>query len=223
MSTVHGSIILLDKILFHGIHLYTMKGLTDIQGRILEFLKAYTGNHGYPPTVREIGERFKIFWPAARKHLQSLERKGFVRLNPTRSRGIAIVGFQFSGERSIPVVGRIRAGEPTVAIEESNSHIRIDSTLFPAEDTFSLRVVGDSMKDAGILNGDFVIVKPQSTVGHGEIGVILIGDEATVKRVLFNDELVMLKPENTHMEPMMYRPEEVTIIGKVIGLLRNRI
>lgn len=200
-----------------------MKGLTDIQGRILEFLKDYTGNHGYPPTVREIGERFKIFWPAARKHLQSLERKGFVRLNPTRSRGIEIVGFQFSGERSIPVVGRIRAGEPTVAIEEINSHIRIDSSLFPAEDTFSLRVVGDSMRDAGILNGDFVIVKPQSTVVHGEIGVILIGDEATVKRVLFKDELVMLKPENKQMEPMIYRPEEVSIIGKVIGLLRNLI
>ncbi len=200
-----------------------MKGLTEIQRKILDFLKAYTGNHGYPPTVREIGERFKIFWPAARKHLQSLERKGFVRLNPTRSRGIEIVGFQFSGERSIPVVGRIRAGEPTVAIEEINSHIRIDSSLFPAEDTFSLRVVGDSMRDAGILNGDFVIVKPQSTVVHGEIGVILIGDEATVKRVLFKDELVMLKPENKQMEPMIYRPEEVSIIGKVIGLLRNRI
>lgn len=200
-----------------------MKGLTGIQGRILEFLKDYTGNHGYPPTVREIGERFKIFWPAARKHLQSLERKGFVRLNPTRSRGIEIVGFQFSGERSIPVVGRIRAGVPTVAIEEINSHIRIDSSLFPAEDTFSLRVVGDSMRDAGILNGDFVIVKPQNTVVHGEIGVILIGDEATVKRVLFKDELVMLKPENKQMEPMIYRPEEVSIIGKVIGLLRNLI
>lgn len=200
-----------------------MKGLTEIQGKILDFLKAYTGNHGYPPTVREIGERFKIFWPAARKHLQSLERKGFVRLNPTRSRGIEIVGFQFSGERSIPVVGRIRAGEPTVAIEEINSNIRIDSSLFPAEDTFSLRVVGDSMRDAGILNGDFVIVKPQSTVVHGEIGVILIGDEATVKRVIFKDELVMLKPENKDMEPMIYRPEEVSIIGKVIGLLRNRI
>ncbi len=200
-----------------------MKGLTEIQRKILDFLKAYTGNHGYPPTVREIGERFKIFWPAARKHLQSLERKGFVRLNPTRSRGIEIVGFQFSGERSIPVVGRIRAGEPTVAIEEINSHIRIDSSLFPAEDTFSLRVVGDSMRDAGILNGDFVIVKPQSTVVHGEIGVILIGDEATVKRVIFKDELVMLKPENKDMEPMIYRPEEVSIIGKVIGLLRNRI
>ncbi len=200
-----------------------MKGLTEIQRKILDFLKAYTGNHGYPPTVREIGERFKIFWPAARKHLQSLERKGFVRLNPTRSRGIEIVGFQFSGERSIPVVGRIRTGEPTVAIEEINSHIRIDSSLFPAEDTFSLRVVGDSMRDAGILNGDFVIVKPQSTVVHGEIGVILIGDEATVKRVLFKDELVMLKPENKQMEPMIYRPEEVSIIGKVIGLLRNRI
>lgn len=200
-----------------------MKGLTEIQKKILEFLKDYTSNHGYPPTIREIGERFKIFWPAARKHLQSLHRKGFVRLNPSRSRGIEIVGFQFSGERSIPVVGRIRAGEPTAVIEEIDFHIRLDSSLFPEEDSFSLRVVGDSMRDAGILNGDFVIVKPQSTIGHGEIGVILIGEEATVKRILFKDGPVVLKPENKRMEPMIYKPEEVIIVGKVIGLLRNHV
>jgi repressor LexA len=200
-----------------------MKGLTEIQRRILEFLTAYTGNHGYPPTLREIGDQFKIFWPAARKHLQSMARKGFVRINPARSRGIEIVGFQLSGERSIPVVGKIRAGEPTVVIEEIDTHIRVDSSLFPAEDMFSLRVVGDSMRDAAILNGDFVIVKPQGIVEHGEIGVILIGDEATVKRVLFKDKQVMLKPENKDMAPVTYSPEEITIIGKVIGLLRNRI
>jgi repressor LexA len=223
MSTMGGIIILLDKLFLLGIHLYTMRGLTEIQRRILEFLTAYTGSHGYPPTVREIGDQFKIFWPAARKHLQSLERKGFVRINPARSRGIEIVGFQLSGERSIPVVGKIRAGEPTVIIEEIDAHIRVDPSLFPAEDTFSLRVVGDSMRDAGILNGDFVIVKPQGIVGHGEVGVILVGDEATVKRVLFKDELVVLKPENKDMDPVAYRPEEITIVGKVIGLLRNKI
>jgi repressor LexA len=173
--------------------------------------------------VREIGNQFKILWPAARKHLQSLARKGFVRINPARSRGIEIVGFQLSGERSIPVVGKIRAGEPTVVIEEIDTHIRVDPSLFPAEDTFSLRVVGDSMRDAGILNGDFVIVKPQGIVEHGEIGVILIGDEATIKRILFKDKQVVLKPENKDMEPVTYSSEEVTIIGKIIGLLRNRI
>lgn len=223
MSTVHGSIIFLDKLFILGIHLYTMKGLTEMQRRILEFLTVYTGNHGYPPTVREIGNQFKILWPAARKHLQSLARKGFVRINPARSRGIEIVGFQLSGERSIPVVGKIRAGEPTVVIEEIDTHIRVDPSLFPAEDTFSLRVAGDSMRDAGILNGDFVIVKPQDIVEHGEIGVIFIGDEATIKRILFKDKQVVLKPENKDMEPVTYSSEEVTIIGKVIGLLRNRI
>lgn len=223
MSTVHRLIILLDKLFLSGIHLYTMEGLTEIQRKILEFLKAYTGNHGYPPTVRELGDQFKIFWSAARKHLQSLERKGFVRINPARSRGIEIVGFRLSGDRSIPLVGKVRAGEPTVIIEEIDAHIRVDPSLFPAEDTFSLRVVGDSMRDAGILNGDFVIVKPQGIVDHGEIGVILIGDEATVKRVLFKDEMVVLKPENKDMDPVVYRPEEITIIGRVVGLLRNRI
>ena len=200
-----------------------MKGLTETQGRVLDFLKAYTRVHGYPPTVREIGDQFKIFWPAARKHLQSLERKGFVRINPARSRGIEIMGFQFSGERLIPVVGKIRAGKPTMALEEIDSHICVDQSLFPADNMFSLRVVGDSMRDAGILSGDFVIVRPQGTIEYGEIAVILIGDEATVKRVLFKDGLVVLKPENKDMEPMTYKPEEIAIAGKVIGLLRNKI
>jgi repressor LexA len=200
-----------------------MKGLTESQRKILEFLKAYTGSHGYPPTVRDIGDQFKIFWPAARKHLQSLERKGFIRINPSRSRGIEIVGFQLSGERSVPVVGKIKAGQPMVVIEEIDAHIRVDSSLFPADDILSLRVVGESMRDAGILNGDFVIVKPQAVVGHGEIGVILVDNEATVKRVLFKDGLVILKPENKDMDPVEYRSDEVTIVGKVIGLLRNRI
>lgn len=203
--------------------MYTMKGLTEMQRKILEFLKAYTGRHGYPPTVRDIGDQFKIFWPAARKHLQSLERKGFIKINPARSRGIEIVGFQLSEERSIPVVGKIRAGQPTVVIEEIDAHIRVDSTLFPADDTFSLRVAGESMRDAGIFNGDFVIVKHQTVIEHGEVGVVLVGDEATVKRVLFKDGLVVLKPENRDMDPVAYRPDEVAIVGKVIGLLRNRI
>jgi SOS regulatory protein LexA len=123
----------------------------------------------------------------------------------------------------VPVLGKVRAGEPTLAIEEVDGHITIDRALFPAEDTFSLRIVGDSMKEAGIFHGDFVIVKPQHIIGHGEIGVVIIGDEATVKRVLFENERVILKPENSNMESVTYNQEEVTIAGKVIGLVRNGI
>ncbi|HOG39534.1 MAG TPA: transcriptional repressor LexA [Syntrophorhabdaceae bacterium] len=200
-----------------------MLGLTETQKRIFEFLKDYVKKQGYPPTVREIGAHFHILWPAARNHLKSLEKKGVININPAISRGIEIKGFKTAGEHTVPVAGRIRAGDPILAIEEIETHIVVDPALFPAKDTFSLRVVGDSMKDAGILDGDYVIVKQQSTVEHGDIGIILIGNEATVKRVLFRQGKVILKPENNSMEPREYSVDDVTIAGKVIGLIRNKV
>lgn len=200
-----------------------MIGLTETQKRVLEFLKDYIRKQGYPPTVREIGGHFNILWPAARGHLRALEKKGFVRINPAKSRGIEIHGFTGAGERVIPVAGRIRAGDPTLAVETIDTHIVVDPTLFPAEDAFSLRVAGDSMKEAGIFHGDYVVVKPQADIGHGEIAVVLIGEEATVKRVLFSGSAVILKPENSSMEPREYGPGEVAIVGKVVGLIRNKV
>jgi len=200
-----------------------MKKLTETQKRVLEFLRTYIKNHGYPPTIREIGNHFGFLWPAARRHLQSLEKKGFLHMRPGISRGIELIGIGPSDSRSIPVAGKVRAGEPDLVIEEIDTHILVDPSLFPQEGTFSLRVTGESMKEAGILHGDFVIVKPQSTVEHGEIGVILIGEEVTVKRVLFKDGTIILKPENRYMKPVAYEPEKIAIIGKVIGLIRSRI
>ncbi len=194
-----------------------------MQGLILEFLKDYLGTYGYPPTIREIGYHFNILWPAARQHLQSLEKKGFVRIKPSKSRGIEIVGFKKRPERLIPVVGRVRAGEPVLAIEDIDMHIAVDPELFPHGDTFALKIIGDSMKDAGILDGDIVIVKKQDTLESGDIGVVLIGDEATVKRVIFKEGMVILKPENESMSPVSYPLDSVFIGGKVIGLIRNRI
>ncbi len=200
-----------------------MKSLTATQQRVLQFLKDYSRKHGFPPTIREIGCHFGFLWPAARRHLQSLAKKGFVRINPSKSRGIEIIGFASPAELVVPVSGKVRAGDPTLAIEEVDMHIRVDASLFPVEGVFSLRIVGESMKEAGILDGDFVIVKPQSTVENGEIGVVIIGDEATVKRVLFEKGKVILQPENKGMEPVAYKPEKIAIAGKVIGLIRNRI
>jgi repressor LexA len=200
-----------------------MKRLTTAQKKVLDFLKEYLEKHGYPPTVREIGNHFGFLWPAARRHLQSLAKKGVLRITPSKSRGIEIVGIAPAGACIIPMLGKIRAGEPILAIEEIDGHITVDRALFPVEDIFSLKVIGDSMKEAGIFHGDFVIVKPQHIIGHGEIGVVIIGDEATVKKVLFEDGRVILKPENSNMESVTYNPEEVTIAGKVIGLVRNRI
>ena len=198
-----------------------MKELTDKQKRILEFLTEFTKNHGYPPTVREIGNHFRFLWAAARGHLQALERKGFIKLNPAKSRGIEIPGLMPSGGFMLPVAGRIQAGRPILAIENIDSHILIDKALFPYADSFSLRVTGDSMVDAGILDGDYVVVKPQRTIENGEIGVILIDDEATVKRVFRERKKIILKPENKNRKPTIHNHDEITIIGKVAGVIRK--
>ena len=198
-----------------------MKDLTDKQKRVLEFLISYTKKYGYPHTIREIGKHFGFLWTAARGHLQSLERKGFIRINPTRSRGIEIIGLKPPGGLRVPLVGKIRAGRPILATEDIDAHIVIDKSLFPAEDAFSLKVKGDSMIEAGILDGDYVIVRPQKDIEHGEIGVALIGDEATVKKIFKDNKRVILKPENRHMKPESYSHDEVTIIGKVIGIVRK--
>jgi repressor LexA len=198
-----------------------MKDLTDKQKRILEFLREYAGAHGYPPTVREIGEHFRFLWAAARRHLQAIEKKGFIKLKPSTSRGIEIPGLMPSGGFMLPVAGRIRAGRPILAREDIDTHILIDKSLFPHSDSFSLRVTGDSMIEAGILDGDYVVVKPQKTIENGEIGVVLIEDEATVKRVYKEKKKIVLKPENRNMQPTTHNPEEVTIIGKVVGVIRK--
>ncbi len=198
-----------------------MKGLTKRQMKVLEFLASYAKRYGYPPTVREIGEHFGFLWTAARGHLQSIERKGFIKINPSRSRGIEIMGLKPSEGFMMPVAGKIRAGRPILATEDIDAHILIDKSLFPAENAFSLKVTGDSMIEAGILDGDYVIVKHQRDIENGKIGVALIGDEATVKRISREKKKIILKPENRNMKPESYNPDEVTIIGKVIGVIRK--
>ncbi|RJQ20272.1 MAG: repressor LexA [Nitrospiraceae bacterium] len=198
-----------------------MLKLTVKQKKILDFLREYAQKHGYPPTVREIGERFEILWAAARMHLKAIEKKGFIKINPAKSRGIEIPGLRQPEGLAVPVAGKIRAGKPVLAVEEIGQHIFIDKTLFPAEDVFSLKVTGDSMIDAGILDGDFVIVRPQSTIGNGEIGVVLMEDEATVKKVFREKGKIVLKPENKTMKPVSYNADEVRVQGKVIGVIRK--
>ncbi|MFH1701873.1 MAG: transcriptional repressor LexA [Nitrospirota bacterium] len=198
-----------------------MKELTRKQRKVLEFLISYTKKYGYPPTIREIGEHFGFFWTAARGFLQSLARKGFIKINPTKSRGIEIIGLKPVEGLKIPLIGRIRAGKPILATEDIEAHILIDKSLFPAENAFTLKVTGDSMIEVGIQEGDFVIVKPQKVIENGEIGVVLIGDEATVKRVFKGKKKITLRPANKNMKPETYNPDEVTIIGKVIGVIRK--
>ena len=198
-----------------------MKALTNRQKKILEFLKEYTKGHGYPPTVRDIGAHFKFLWAAARMHLKALEKKGFIKLYPLRSRGIEIIGLTLEEGLSIPIAGRIRAGKPITAVEDVEAHILIDKSLFKVDDAFSLKVKGDSMIEAGIFEGDYVIVRPQRTIENGGIGVVLIGDEATVKRILIKKDKIILKPENKNMQPATYSADDVNVLGKVIGVIRK--
>jgi repressor LexA len=198
-----------------------MKELTTKQQHILDFLIEHTKNHGYPPTFREIGNHFSFLWAAARAHLKALEKKGFIKLNPAKSRGIEISGLKLSAGFMLPVAGKIRAGRPILAGEDIDAHILIDKSLFPHEDTFSLRITGDSMIEAGILNGDYVLVKPQKAIENGGIGIVLIDDEATVKRVYKEKNNIILRPENKDMQPTIHNPDEVMVIGKVVGVIRK--
>ena len=198
-----------------------MISLTDRQKAILDFLKSFVSESGYPPTVRDIGSHFNIQWAAAKNHLKALETKGYIRVNQYKSRGIEIYGLKQSEGFMAPVVGNIRAGSPVLAVEDITSHILLDKSLFPSEKAFTLRVSGDSMIEAGILDGDFIVVNPQNDLYNGEVGVVLIEDEATVKRVYMSKGKVTLKPENRAMEPITYSSESTSIIGKVIGVIRK--
>jgi repressor LexA len=168
-----------------------MEMLTKRQEAVMRFLRKYVSEHGYPPTVREIGGHFGFTWPAARGYLKALQKKGAIRLRPHKSRGIEIPGMR-SEAVGLPLVGGIRAGRPVLAVEEFGERIFVDSKLFRHEDAFTLRVRGESMKEAGILDGDYVVVKTQETVTNGETGVVLIGDEATVKKVYVKGDSVTL-------------------------------
>lgn len=206
---------------FSGIIKESMKDITEKQKRIFDFLVEYTKTNGYPPTIREIGEHFNFLWTAARAHLKALEKKGFIKINPLKSRGIEIIGLMLPDMALLPVAGNIRAGKPILAREDIDSHIIVDSSLFPHKDAFSLKVTGDSMREAGIFEGDYVIVKPQKTINSGEIAVVLLDDEATVKRVLKDKKKIILKPENKEMHPTEHNANEVIIIGKVVGVIRK--
>lgn len=199
----------------------TKKSLTPRQSSILDFLKDYISQHGYPPTIADISRHFGFYQGAAKGHLSSLQKKGYIKINPNTSRGIEILGMGIREAIPVAVLGKIRAGEPIYTVEEIDRHIYVDKDLFPSHNPFSLKVTGDSMKDAGILEGDFVIVNPEVVIENGDIAVVLIGDEATAKRVYIQGDEVLLKPENKDMQPKRYKLCDVSMLGKVIGVIRK--
>ncbi len=203
------------------------KELTSTQKRVFNFLKDYLGEKGFPPTLREIASHFELKGPKApQKTLTILERKGYIRKIPGGSRAIEILGpppIHLSQILSIPIIGRVQAGEPILAVENIEGYINLDRSLVSSGDVFLLRVQGDSMIDAHIQDGDFALVKPQPTAENGEIIVALIEDEATIKRIFQKSDLIRLEPANSKMEPIVIkrREKKITIVGKVIGIFRK--
>ena len=203
------------------------KELTRRQKEILDFLKHFVMGRGFPPTLREIASHLGVKGPRGpQKALRILERKGYLRRVPGGSRALEIIGGspgQAGEVLSVPIVGRVRAGEPILAVENVEGYIRLDRSLLSSENVFLLRVQGDSMVEAHIQDGDFALVKPQPNAENGEIVVALIEDEATIKRIFKKRDLIRLEPANPAMEPIVVKKGEkrVKIVGKVVGIFRK--
>lgn len=193
------------------------KELTPRQQEILSFIYDYTLDNGYPPTIRAIGDHFGIKSPnGVADHLKALAKKGEVRIAAGRARAIEIIN---KPEEGIPLIGHIAAGAPILAAENIEDHITIQK-IFPVDGKcFALRVKGDSMIEAGIHNGDIVVVRPQQTAENGDIVVALLDDEATVKYFYREKRHVRLQPANQAYAPII--ATHVEIRGRVIGVIRS--
>ena len=208
--------------------------LTKRQQEIFDFIKSYSSKHGYPPTVRDIGKAVGLASSSTvHAHLANLEKAGLLRRDPSKPRALEMLDRAVEGVRDtvsqgvqtivgssgLPVVGQVAAGGPVLAEENIEDYVQVPPEAGGESGQFILRVKGESMIDAGILEGDFVVVRKQETATDGEIIVALVGEEATVKRFFREDDHIRLQPENTTMEPI--RTREVEILGKVVGLFRS--
>jgi repressor LexA len=202
--------------------------LTKRQQEIFDFIKRYSAKNGYPPTVRDIGKAVGLASSSTvHAHLANLEKLGLLRRDPTKPRALELLDRAVDSVRSavrpagVPLVGSVAAGQPILAEENIEEYVDVPSAVGGEDGDFVLRVRGESMIDAGILEGDFVVVRPQDVAADGEIVVALVGDEAeaTVKRFFHEPDHVRLQPENTTMEPI--RSKDVRVLGKVVGLYRS--
>lgn len=199
------------------------------QLEILEYIKSQIFEKGYPPAVRDICEAVNLkSTSSVHSHLATLERNGYIRRDPTKPRAIEILDNNFQAIRrsgcevaSVPVVGRVAAGEPILAVQNIEGYFPIPMDILANKETFMLVVKGQSMINTGILDGDYILVESQSTAENGDIVVALVEDSATVKRFFKEDDHYRLQPENDYMEPIIV--DKVDIVGKVIGLFRKNI
>jgi repressor LexA len=198
--------------------------ITERQQEIYEFIRTTLASKGIPPSMREIGERFGIrSTNGVEGHLAALERSGMIIREPGKSRSIAL----HAGERmpvTIPVLGRVAAGSPVLSPENREGEMVVDSGLFAvrnSQNLFALKVRGESMVNAHILDGDMLIVKAQATAQNGDIIVALVEGEATVKRFFAENNRVRLQPENSAMKPMYFERGDFRIAGKAVGVVRK--
>lgn len=193
------------------------------QREILEYMKSEILNKGYPPAVREICEAVGLkSTSSVHSHLETLEKNGYIRRDPTKPRAIEIVDDNFNLTRrevvNVPIVGKVAAGQPILAVENIDNYFPIPMEYMPNAETFMLEVKGESMINVGIYDGDRILVQKQSIVRNGEIVVALVEDSATVKTFYKEDGYYRLQPENDHMDPIIV--PEVEILGKVFGVFR---
>ena len=206
------------------------KQLTTRQHAVLETIRSWIRERGYPPTIRELGKQLGIkSLRGVTTHLDAIAKKGFLKREP-RARSISLLDVLAPFEQAlrVPIVGRIRAGQPAVAQEEVEGHLVVDggwlgaSSNAQAPQHFALKVKGDSMIKAGILNGDYVIVRQQATAEPRDIVVALLGEEATVKRLVKEGEQLRLQPEHPTMEPIVITSDKTpAILGKVVAVFRH--
>jgi repressor LexA len=213
-----------------------MVDLTKRQQEIFDFIKRYSAKYGYPPTVRDIGKAVGLASSSTvHAHLANLEKLGLLRRDPSKPRAIELldrvredvgsaVGTAVENALGVlrpglPLVGQVAAGTPILAEENIEDYVQVPAIAGGEDGEYVLRVRGESMKNAGILGGDFVVVRPQETASDGEIIVALVGEEATVKRFFRESDHIRLQPENESMEPI--RSKEVRILGRVVGVFRS--
>lgn len=200
--------------------------ITKKQSEILEYIKSQILNKGYPPSVRDICVAVGLkSTSSVHAHLETLEKNGYIRRDPTKSRTIEIIDDTFNLARrevvNVPLLGRVAAGEPLLAVENVVSYFPIPSEFVPNDELFMLTVKGDSMINIGIYEGDNIIVRKTNAANNGDVIVALVDDSATVKRFYKEDDHIRLQPENDFMEPIIV--SDCEILGKVVGLVRLNI
>ena len=197
--------------------------ISEKQKEILEYIKQEILNRGYPPAVREICEAVKLkSTSSVHSHLETLEKNGYIRRDPTKPRAIEIIDDNFNLTRrevvNVPMVGRVAAGQPILAVENIENYFPVPAEFMPNEESFMLKVKGESMINIGIFDGDQLLVKQQSTASNGDIVVALVDDSATVKTFYKEDGHYRLQPENDSMDPIIVN--DCSILGKVFGVFR---